>query len=342
MSVRIPLSQFNSELSSSEDRWILSYADFITILFAFFVVMYAISSVNEDQYRVLSESLEKRFSNQVLPTIDTSSDILDYADLPSINPALPFSPIAGEGYPKLFKDLISHPIKNPTITKFEKQIDQLDKTSLHVIKNEMQDIKKIIIPESITQNTVDQLQANNKSNFVEKSVESKENSAGQTNSLLNKKAVEFISQETNPLMQDLKKNLDKWINEGHVQVAEKNKRLEISIQDGVLFAVGEAIPDFSATDIIQEIASRIYETQHFIFIEGFTDNSPIATSRFPSNWELSAGRAAAMVRLFTEYGVAPNRLAAVGYGEHRPIADNDTVEGKALNRRVVIILAERI
>jgi chemotaxis protein MotB len=75
-----------------------------------------------------------------------------------------------------------------------------------------------------------------------------------------------------------------------------------------------------------------------VVVEGHTDNTPIATYRFPSNWELSAARASSVVRLFAEAGVAPARLTAAGYGEQRPVADNLSESGRARNRRVTILM----
>jgi len=77
-----------------------------------------------------------------------------------------------------------------------------------------------------------------------------------------------------------------------------------------------------------------------IRVEGFTDSVPINTVAFPSNWELSAGRAASVVHLFTNEGVEPRRMASIGFGEYRPIADNSTPEGRNKNRRVVIVVLE--
>ena len=75
-----------------------------------------------------------------------------------------------------------------------------------------------------------------------------------------------------------------------------------------------------------------------IHVEGFTDNVPINNFEFLSNWELSASRAASVVHLFTRLGVEPKRLAAIGYGEFRPVASNDTADGRAKNRRVVLVI----
>jgi chemotaxis protein MotB len=74
-------------------------------------------------------------------------------------------------------------------------------------------------------------------------------------------------------------------------------------------------------------------------VEGFTDNQPIQTNAFPSNWELSTARAAAVVRMLSMEGVDPARMAAVGYGQHQPVARNDTGEGRSRNRRVVLLIS---
>jgi chemotaxis protein MotB len=75
-----------------------------------------------------------------------------------------------------------------------------------------------------------------------------------------------------------------------------------------------------------------------IRVEGHTDNVPISTLQFPSNWELSAARAASVVHFLMRLGVAPSRLAAIGFGEHRPVADNGRDEGRQRNRRVTIVV----
>jgi len=81
------------------------------------------------------------------------------------------------------------------------------------------------------------------------------------------------------------------------------------------------------------------DTDNAIRIEGFTDNQTIRSSRFPSNWELSAARASVLVRMLVMNGIDPARLAAVGYGEHQPVARNDTDEGRRRNRRVVLLIS---
>ena len=92
------------------------------------------------------------------------------------------------------------------------------------------------------------------------------------------------------------------------------------------------------------LAVTVYVVGHLlspdfpITVEGHTDPTPIATPQFPSNWELSGARASSVVRLFVDAGVAAQRLTATGYGEQRPVASNDTQEGRARNRRVTILI----
>ncbi|MFC6755308.1 OmpA family protein, partial [Halorubrum tibetense] len=88
-----------------------------------------------------------------------------------------------------------------------------------------------------------------------------------------------------------------------------------------------------------EIAKHLAIANNPIQVEGYTDSEPIQTSLFPSNWELSAARASAVVKLLAASGVTPERLSAVGYGEFQPIADNTTEAGRAQNRRVVLMVA---
>ncbi|MNT25492.1 Motility protein B [compost metagenome] len=77
-------------------------------------------------------------------------------------------------------------------------------------------------------------------------------------------------------------------------------------------------------------------------VEGFTDDLPIRTAQYPTNWELSSARAASIVRLLAMEGVNPARMASVGYGEFQPIAGNDTAEGRARNRRVVLVISRNL
>jgi chemotaxis protein MotB len=135
--------------------------------------------------------------------------------------------------------------------------------------------------------------------------------------------------------------LDALVRDGQVKVTQSNRGISVEINASVLFASGQAQLRADSGRALQQVARVLGTTPHSIAVEGYTDDDPISTSQFPSNWELSAARASSVVRLFIDNGVAEARLSAVGYGPNRPVMPNDTPEGRARNRRVtVMILAE--
>jgi chemotaxis protein MotB len=114
--------------------------------------------------------------------------------------------------------------------------------------------------------------------------------------------------------------------------------VEVEIRTDILFSSGGAILAPAASDILRKISASLTPFPNPIRVEGHTDNRPINTTAYPSNWELSSARAASVVHLFTESGIDPGRLAVIGLGEFRPAQSNDTVEGRNANRRVVLVI----
>ncbi len=222
----------------NHDRWLVSYADFITLLFAFFVVMYSISSLNEDKYKILTESIEGVFQQQ-----DRSIKPIPLGD----------ERIKGQG------------------------------------------------------------EANAE--------------AGQP-----KDPLESIAEQ-------IRDQFDGLLGDGQFKVRANEMWLELELSSSLLFPSGDAIPHQDAFDIIEKISNILAPYDNPVQVEGFTDNRPISTAQYPTNWELSASRAASIVRLLAMDGVKPERLAAVGYGEFRPIADNIDAVGRARNRRVVLVIS---
>lgn len=231
------------------DRWLVSYADFITLLFAFFVVMYAISSLNEGKYRVLSDTLIAAFNTtpKSMQPIQVGEDGLS-------------------GKPSVIEPL-EHRVGDPP----ENPMEQLVQIAT--------DFEKVMLP--------------------------------------------FIEDEM-------------------VRVRRQEFWVELELNTTFLFESGSAELEPSAIPILQRIADVLKKYPNQIQVEGFTDNVPINTLEFPSNWELSAARAASVVHVFMKQGVKPENMAAVGFGEYRPIADNATAEGRMRNRRVlVVVLADK-
>ncbi len=142
-------------------------------------------------------------------------------------------------------------------------------------------------------------------------------------------------------MEDIKSKVEEFIMKnklgGQVQAKIDGRGAVITISDVVIFPVGEAEVTRSGLKILDKIVDLLKQFPYRVRVEGHTDNVPIHTAKYPSNWELSTARAARIVRYFIEHGVDPKRLSAEGFAHYRPIATNSTPTGRAKNRRVEIV-----
>lgn len=218
-------------------RWIISYADFITLLFAFFVVMYAISSVNVTKYRSVANGMQTAFDKSIRNK----------------------SPIS---------------------------------TNTH--------------------------------------------QAGQT------AANTVNTASTNGSGHDSMESLDASLSnfaDGEYEIKRDKDWIEMNIDAGALFDTGSADLKPQALVKLMNIAKILQKVPYPIHLEGYTDDIPISTPAFPSNWELSSARAAAIARALNNFGVTNSRMTVTGYGEQYPLADNDTEEGRSKNRRVSLVVA---
>ena len=138
----------------------------------------------------------------------------------------------------------------------------------------------------------------------------------------------------------LASSLDKEIKAGQITISELQGKVTLRMAEKVLFPSGSATISADGKKALDKVADAFKSVQgRIIRVEGHTDNVPIHTDRFPSNWELSAARAISVVRYLQARGVDPGLLGAAGYAEYQPIAPNDTPEGRAQNRRIEISLA---
>lgn len=150
---------------------------------------------------------------------------------------------------------------------------------------------------------------------------------------------EEVSTEEEEMMEDIYEQLAEYLDEEEladvVMLETEPRGIVIRFQDKILFDTGEAELRDESLDILDDIAGILEEIPNDIKVEGFTDDVPIDTPEFPSNWELSTGRATTVLRFLTEEGgLTPERLQATGYGEYRPMVPNDSPENRQLNRRV--------
>ncbi|WP_165927521.1 OmpA family protein [Halomonas marinisediminis] len=123
-----------------------------------------------------------------------------------------------------------------------------------------------------------------------------------------------------------------------IEVTRVAEGLNLRIQDRLLFLSASDELTEAGTEVVERLVDILQRHEGTISVEGHTDSQPIRTSRFPSNWELSSARALAIVHQLRRAGIAMERLRAIGYAETRPLADNDTAEGRARNRRVEVVV----
>jgi len=219
------------------ERWLVSYADFITLLFAFFVVMYSVSSVNEGKYRVMSNALKSSFSNT-------------------------------------------------------RPIGELSIMSLPIEKS-----RQIVVTER-------QKSQSNARTFL--------------------KVANSITASKVP---------------DGVKITSTERGLSIRIKDEALFSSGSADLNPHIKEFLDLIAGLVRELPNLIAVEGHTDNRPIRTATYPSNWDLSTARANTLLRYFTEqHHLRADRFSSTGFAGTRPIESNSTSEGQAANRRVELIV----
>lgn len=218
----------------SHDRWLISYADFVTLLFAFFTTMYAISTVDAKKLQDMVESMQVAFDASKVPP------------------------------PK-------RPIVKPDTTAVK--VPTPDQLALQALKARLSERLKL------------QIQG------------------------------------------------------GQVGLEVDPRGLVVSIREAGTFGVGSAELSDSARSVLGEVADALADVDHPVRIEGHTDDVPIKTAKYKSNWELSTARATNVVSFFVEErGLPPSRFSAAGYGEFRPRAENTTGANRAANRRVDIVI----
>jgi chemotaxis protein MotB len=240
----------------NHERWLVSYADFITLLFAFFVVLYASSQVDKRKVGKLAVAIQVAF--QQLGVFETSNTQIPLSDSEQV----PFSQV----------QVIEN---SERTTDFERFVQPM-KGVLSPMKN---------------------------------------------------------------IQSELEKALAEEIKSKIVEVKLRRDGVVVSLREVGFFESGSATMRASSKDAIDRLTAILASRSEFLRIEGHTDNVPIHSKRFDSNWELSSARATEMVKLFIEsYGIDPARLSAAGYSEFHPVSRNETPEGRAQNRRVDIVI----
>ncbi len=146
-----------------------------------------------------------------------------------------------------------------------------------------------------------------------------------------------------PIKENFEERLAGMVGEGKVSISLHPRGLVLSLRQGAFFPIGKAVFRAGAEDLLQQIGDTIGQIpMQPIRLEGHTDNVPIHNDEFASNWDLSSWRAIEVMNLLIDrFGIAPARLSVVGYGQLRPVADNDSPQNRAANRRVDIVILSR-
>jgi chemotaxis protein MotB len=269
----------------SNERWLLTYADMITLLMALFMVLFSISSVNISKYQTLQKSLKAAFSGNILPggkAIAQQGATDNSAQTPASVELQAIEPVATEG---------SSSLENST--------------------------------------------ARGSATAA---------ATGSTSAAAASTTAQSAAQREQAEFARIKQELDAYAaSHGFaksVQTSIEARGLVIRVlTDDLLFASGQATIEGRGDGLLGEIAQLLNVDQtHPISVEGNTDNVPIHSSEFPSNWQLSTARASTVVQFLIAHGVSPSRLTATGNAEQRPVDSNETAAGRAHNRRVEIVM----
>ncbi|MGN6868096.1 MAG: OmpA family protein [Solirubrobacteraceae bacterium] len=277
----------------NEERWLLTYADMLTLLFALFMVLFSISSVNISKYQILQQSLKAAFSGSILPggrailqsgSESTAQHVPATAAVPSIVP---------------------------------------------------------LVPTPTSRSSSSTGSANTPAAKAALAANAKPLSNAQLQAALNSMSASVAEEQS---FKALQKKLNAYA-QAHgfsdkVQTVIERRGLVVRVlTDKLLFDSGQATLQPQGDPLLEEVATLLnVDKTHPITVEGNTDTQPIATSQFPSNWELSTARATTVVRFLIAHGVSADRLAAAGYAALHPVDSNATAAGRARNRRVDIVL----
>ncbi|MFY8272875.1 OmpA family protein [Pseudoalteromonas sp. SSDWG2] len=257
--------------SQHTHRWLVSYADYMTIMFAFFVVMYAIAINNKDeQFAVFSQTLEQIFDKATNIKADDGNNVSTDGLLP-----MPIPPT---------DDVLHGESVQPESPQSSK-----------------------ILPE-----------------YTDMSLVSQQQMGEPLDSLLDKFTGALLNE----------------IRQGDAQIELNEDWLTIEMSSGMLFPSGSATVTNQAQGVIARVADVIRPMRNYLRIRGYTDNLPIRNELFSSNWQLSAARAAEVVKQLQIHDITPARMALEGYGQYTPFGDNETEQGRAQNRKVVIAVSK--
>lgn len=246
------------EEHENHERWLITYADLITLLMVFFVIMYSMSRVDMAKYAAMANSLSMVLQGQNASILDSPG-------------------------PALIEGLSGKDVTEAAVAAEQLQLEEV----------------KSMVEEFLRQQEAEQ-------------------ASGKQGEQIVNKLSEYIS------------------------IMEQERGLVISFKDALLFASGSDQINPAAASIIKQIGMSLVNIPNYIRVEGHTDNLPINSQKFPSNWELSVLRASNVVHILqSQAQIPPERLSIIGYGEYRPLIANENEKSRSLNRRVDIVILKK-
>ncbi len=241
-----PPAPIEDEAEEGLPGWIATFADLVTLLMCFFVLLFAMSTIQEETFKELIQSLKSALGVQQVPETGTREGLV----------------------------MPTEKAQNKNETENERAMDEAGGMVQKEVEDIVSDVKELV--------------------------------------MFNKLG-------------------------GNVKVEENEDGAVITISDALLFGPGDSAMHESGQPVMAKIAKVLAQFAYPITVAGHTDNMPISTAKYPSNWELSAVRACDVVRFLITQGVDPGLLSAEGHGEYTPIANNKTAKGRSKNRRVEIV-----
>ncbi|HUN77632.1 MAG TPA: flagellar motor protein MotB [Solirubrobacteraceae bacterium] len=300
----------------NDERWLLTYADMITLLMALFMVLFSISAVNISKFHTLQEALRAAFSGDILPggkAIESPGATANASQAPPSS------------------------IDTQAIVPLTTQIS----TNLESATNGSTSAAQSAAAQSAASSAA-QSQSSAQSQSAAQSAASASQSAASATQLSTTDLAAASREQSE--FEHIKHELEAYASSHgfnrYLHIAVEAHGLVIRVlTDSLLFATGSAQLESRADPLLTEVADLLNVDQvHPVGVYGNTDDIPIQSSQYPSNWELSSARASTVVRFLAEHGVSPARLSATGYADMHPLASNATPQGRAQNRRVEVVL----
>jgi len=280
------------EEHENHEAWAIPYGDLVTLLLAFFVVMYSMSSVNDGKYRVLSDSLTEAFHGTPRAPQPINIGATPMQPIEALLPGTQVDRMISAALPAPGLRVMGRPGPAPAAARASQAYGIAG---------------------------------------AQAAPSRGEEPAATAISAASRRQLNRVAEDITGAMRAL-------IASGQVHVRRYGSWVAVDISTDILFGSGRARLSRPAIGALARLAAVLKPWPNAVRVEGHTDDRPIDTTAFPSNWELSAARAASVVQLFMDRGIAPARLAVLGFGQYRPVASNTTAAGRNANRRVEVVI----